>query len=99
MEETMRLRSLFISTLAVVACGALAACAEPAANQRPIVMTESAIPPGADCAFGGHRLSSGPDENGNGVLDPSEVDMSTDTCNPAPPPDAPPPTLIRRDAE
>lgn len=89
----------FTPTLAAVACGVLAACAEPAANQRPIVTAEATIPPGADCAFGGVRLSSGPDDNDNGVLDPVEVEQTTDVCKPAPPPGEPPPTLVRRDVE
>ena len=37
-----------------------------------------------DCPFGGIRVESGIDENGNGVLDPEEVDTTEKVCNGAP---------------
>jgi 2',3'-cyclic-nucleotide 2'-phosphodiesterase (5'-nucleotidase family) len=42
------------------------------------------IPPGNDCEAGGIRISTGIDANGNGVLDPEEVDNTTDVCNVVP---------------
>jgi hypothetical protein len=53
--------------------------------------------------FGGIVRSSGPDKNGNGVLDPDEVEQTRALCNPTPPPRPPPapppPTLLRMDPE
>jgi hypothetical protein len=39
------------------------------------------LPPGADCARGGARVSSGIDTNGNGALDPSEGTHTANVCN------------------
>lgn len=41
----------------------------------------STIPAGADCANGGTRIESGDDDDGNGVLDPAEVDAVSFACN------------------
>jgi Dickkopf N-terminal cysteine-rich region len=38
-------------------------------------------PPGANCAAGGERVDVGVDANGNGVLDPSEVQQTAYVCN------------------
>jgi hypothetical protein len=39
------------------------------------------IPPGETCKFGGIEIDTGIDENGNGVLDPEEVDQVQYVCN------------------
>jgi OmcA/MtrC family decaheme c-type cytochrome len=38
-------------------------------------------PAGANCANGGQKLTSGVDDNGNGILDPAEVDSTQYVCN------------------
>ena len=48
----------------------------------------SRIPPGPICAAGGTRVDVGIDSNGNGVLEPSEVQQTADVCSGAPPKDA-----------
>jgi OmcA/MtrC family decaheme c-type cytochrome len=47
-------------------------------------------PAGANCASGGTRIDSGIDANGNGVLDPSEINAAATTyvCNGTPGPSA-----------
>ncbi|MEQ9500512.1 MAG: putative Ig domain-containing protein [Deltaproteobacteria bacterium] len=40
-------------------------------------------PPGANCLVGGHALRSGPDDDGDGALDPGEVTNTTFLCNTA----------------
>ncbi len=39
------------------------------------------VAPGADCAYGGQQIEVGVDDNGDGVLDPGEVDSTTFVCN------------------
>lgn len=46
-----------------------------------------AEPAGVNCALGGWRVQSGADDNGNGVLENSEVDSTAYACT-APPPGA-----------
>lgn len=45
------------------------------------VSAQVVIPPGPECPNGGIRVDSGIDENGNGVLDDSEIDTSEVVCN------------------
>lgn len=45
------------------------------------VSAKVVIPPGPECPAGGIRVDSGIDENGNGVLDDSEIDTSEIVCN------------------
>lgn len=40
-----------------------------------------AEPPGANCAVGGLAVSTGPDTNGNGTLDPSEITNTQYVCD------------------
>lgn len=46
-----------------------------------------AEPPGVNCALGGWRVQAGVDDNGNGVLESTEVDSTAYACT-APPPGA-----------
>ncbi len=39
------------------------------------------IDPGAECTFGGIRIDSGVDDNGDGVLDAGEIDATNFVCN------------------
>lgn len=45
------------------------------------VSAQVVIPPGPECPAGGIRVDSGIDENGNGVLDDSEIETSEVVCN------------------
>ena len=38
-------------------------------------------PAGANCANGGQKMTRGVDDNGNGILDPAEVDSTQYVCN------------------
>ncbi len=50
-----------------------------------VAAKSSVIAPGdAECAYGGVLVETGIDENGNGLLDDSEVDESHKVCNGAP---------------
>ncbi|MCC6713090.1 MAG: hypothetical protein IT344_06985 [Candidatus Dadabacteria bacterium] len=46
-------------------------------------------PPGPNCEFGGTKIEFGPDLDGNGVLDPGEVEGTDYVCNGAPGPEGP----------
>jgi len=46
------------------------------------VVTRS-VAPGDPCPRGGRRIDAGVDDDGDGVLNPSEVDASTHLCDPA----------------
>ena len=61
-----------------------------ASGQNTLVATASE-PPGANCATGGARVDYGLDANGNGVLDPAEVNAALRryTCNGAQGPQGP----------
>ena len=48
-----------------------------------VVVRTQPEPSGADCALGGTAVQSGPDTNGNGKLDDSEVTNTSRVCNPA----------------
>jgi len=61
-----------IATLVVVACG------EDGVSALLSTETESA---GVNCPFGGLRVETGIDENGNGVLDDAEVTATSYVCN------------------
>ena len=41
-------------------------------------------PAGENCPYGGHKVESGIDRNGNGVLDPSEITATSYICDGAP---------------
>lgn len=60
----------------------------------PLLQRSDAVKPGPLCAAGGTRVSVGPDTNGNGTLDDSEIAQSSVVC--ATPPPA---VLVRTSAE
>lgn len=64
-----------------VSLGALAACdyGDNAASQSLVSTSDEA--PGANCANGGTKIEAGPDEDGDGVLDSSEVTSTSYVCN------------------
>ena len=50
---------------------------------KPQLVDLTAIPPSAQCEFGGNEVRTGLDSNDNNVLEESEVSSSTYSCNPA----------------
>ncbi|MGE3767497.1 MAG: OmcA/MtrC family decaheme c-type cytochrome [Kofleriaceae bacterium] len=48
---------------------------------RATLVTTSEEGAGANCANGGTKIEAGPDEDGNGVLDPSEVTSTSYVCD------------------
>jgi hypothetical protein len=70
-------RILVVGTLAFAA-----ACGTKAATTTNTFLTASATAPAdATCPAGGVFITSGPDTNGNGQLDPSEVKNTKELCN------------------
>ena len=45
------------------------------------LISMTAEPPGDNCEHGGQRVDAGVDDNGNGSLDPDEVDSTEYVCN------------------
>lgn len=89
-------RTRFVGVAGLVA---IAACGDngverpgPPPPAKLVVRVEPASV--ADCPFGGSVVSSGIDENRNGVLDDDEVAKRTPLCN-DPPAAAPPRTVVR----
>jgi OmcA/MtrC family decaheme c-type cytochrome len=60
------------------------------------LIATTAEPAGANCPFGGTRIATGIDANGNGTLDPTEIlaTATTFVCNPSPSGSAPTSTGI-----
>ncbi|MEM1417081.1 MAG: 5'-nucleotidase C-terminal domain-containing protein, partial [Myxococcota bacterium] len=48
---------------------------------RNALLTQTPVGPGEDCVFGGLRVDSGVDDNGDGVLDEAEIDATSFICN------------------
>ena len=66
----------------VVALSLVSACGDSIGSDELVdTMPE---PPGANCPTGGYVLETGHDTNGNGVLDPNEIQHTSYLCNPAP---------------
>jgi hypothetical protein len=53
-------------------------CSPPPAPKQLVVVV--AEPPGANCTNGGEAIETGADANGNGILDPAEVESSSYVC-------------------
>ncbi len=51
------------------------------ANRSSSAAKTSEIAPGSECEYGGIRVDTGIDENGNGTLDDSEIDNTKYVCN------------------
>jgi hypothetical protein len=73
---------------AVLALAALAACGDPEPGPNPVpprvVSRVVDLAPGAQCAAGGRAVTSGADDDLDGVLDDGEVDRTDVVCLPAP---------------
>lgn len=81
----------------------LAGCSEaashaPDAGPAPGVVVQTEPASAADCPNGGTVVRSGLDDNGNGALDPDEVQARSLVCN-DPPVQPPPPIVVRLIAE
>jgi len=50
-------------------------------TDRSVAVKTSGVAPGDECPNGGIAIDTGIDENGNGKLDPSEVDNTQIVCN------------------
>ncbi|MEC4685650.1 MAG: Ig-like domain-containing protein [Nitrospirota bacterium] len=50
-------------------------------TDRSVVVKTSGVAPGDECSNGGIAIDTGIDENGNGILDSSEVDNTQIVCN------------------
>jgi len=73
----MNMRTLGVLTLAATVCGA---CGEDEVQplQEQVVNTTSAED---DCEFGGTKVETGIDDNGDGELQPDEVDTTEVVCS------------------
>jgi hypothetical protein len=58
----------------------------PGAAGASSLIAQTPEAPGSNCIEGGTRITSGPDTNANGVLDPAEVTATTFVCNGPPQP-------------
>ncbi|MEZ4461971.1 MAG: hypothetical protein R3E66_20070 [bacterium] len=63
--------------------GLTGASGDPGPDGLTTLLTLVAEPAGANCSAGGQLISSGLDDNGDGVLDSTEVDSSAYVCNAA----------------
>ena len=78
---------------ALILALSVGACVQGTTGATSLVTTD-AEPPGPNCANGGVAISSGVDDNGDGALDPGEVDTVSYVCQ------TPAPTqLVRVDPE
>src|SRR5215470_2648818 len=87
-------RNLFAAALLLCALATLAGCGgggggSDSAPDTPTTMRKgiaaaSAVPPGDTCKYGGTKVNSGLDNNGNGVLDDTEVTATNYVCNGSP---------------
>jgi hypothetical protein len=81
MERTTKWVGIAVATSVVIACGGGSGSASTRVLARSTL--EAA---GANCSSGGHRLEFGPDSNGSGQLEDSEVQGSAYTCTAVIPP-------------
>src|SRR5262245_40735814 len=82
----------------VIGALGLAACSSPALRPSPGVLVATTPASAAECPFGGAVVSSGADDDGNGVLDDDEIGSRVVVCHDAPA-QPPPPTVVRLVAE
>lgn len=54
------------------------------ANGLSSLIAITAEPAGANCQYGGSKITAGPDTNNNSILDAGEVTATNYTCNPPP---------------
>ncbi|MES9942244.1 MAG: cadherin-like beta sandwich domain-containing protein [Candidatus Thiodiazotropha sp. 6PLUC2] len=59
----------------------LSACRNDGTNGQNALVNQSNEPAGATCAYGGVRIDAGIDDDGNGILEETEVDTTEVVCN------------------
>lgn len=77
---------------AIVAAIALAGCGDGAAREAPVLLRSDPAS-AAECPSGGAVVSSGVDDNQDGLLQEEEVAVRTPVCDPAP---VAPPVIVLR---
>ena len=70
-----------ISSTNYICAGANGTNGSNGTNGLNSLISTVAEAPGAQCAWGGTKITSGPDANGNSALDASEVSSTTYVCN------------------
>lgn len=73
-----------VSTAAYVCNGSPGASGPSGSSGRDSLISFAAEPPGATCQYGGQRVLSGLDLDGNGVLGAGEVNSTAYVCSAAP---------------
>jgi hypothetical protein len=74
--------TLAVAALLLALVGCAGSSTSGGSQGRPsVAVATSVIPPGSTCPNGGIQVDSGIDDNGNGVLDPGEVDTSQAVCH------------------
>lgn len=73
-----------VSTSAYVCNGSPGATGPSGSSGRDSLISFAAEPPGATCQYGGQRMASGLDLDGNGVLGAGEVSFTAYVCSAAP---------------
>ena len=77
----MRIKRLFVSATLALALGA---CGSDGSNGALVNVADE--PAGSNCEAGGSAIETGPDDNGNGMLDADEVTATQYLCDPVVPP-------------
>jgi len=80
----LKVASLTVTLFLLVGCssgGGSSTSGKSGNGNSSTVVLASVVAPGAQCPNGGIQVDSGIDENGNGVLDASEIDESQIVCN------------------
>jgi hypothetical protein len=83
MKRIMRSLVLYLTLLvALAACGGGGGSSGDTVNKgNSVVSAASKAAPLDACPSGGIQVETGIDENGNGILDPAEVDITQNVCN------------------
>ncbi|NOY39161.1 MAG: Ig-like domain-containing protein, partial [Nitrospirae bacterium] len=75
----------FLYVIALLLVFIFSGCGKPGDNttvtDRSVAVKTSEVAPGDECPNGGIAIDTGIDENGNGILDPSEVNNTQIVCN------------------
>src|SRR5580698_550365 len=76
----MRLLAGLVLSSTLVACAVDDDSAQSNDTMPGVLTTATAEPPGSNCPYGGTRVDVGVDRNGNGILDPSEIQSTFYVC-------------------
>ena len=82
----IKLVSAWIALSTLAACGGGGGSSDDSnnttvSNNPSSTISNRVILPGAECVAGGIQVDSGIDDNGNGILDPAEIDTSEIICD------------------